>query len=286
MSDLISLLRSTGSLADLAGQTASNVSSLAGNSLTVDNSGETWMGGTWINRLQPGSWRGVGFVLDAGETLVGRRLAIHEYPYRDTAWGEDLGKLPRRFHVQAFLVGDDVYAQRDALVSACEQPGSGTLVHPTLGSVECVLVEPCAVTDRRERGRVVEVAMQFMLASDVRFPGTSISSADAIQSAAGALTAASKGDLAGVLSAIPDVPTAAKQVQGFTSTAIAAVSDATRALNAVRGLAGNYGRFASGSRGRLQAASMTVQGALAAATTARTVAVNAAGTVNALASLL
>ena len=70
MSDLISLLRSTGSLAQLAGQTASNVSSMAGNSLTADNSGQSWLGGTWINRLQPGSWRGVGFVLDAGETVV------------------------------------------------------------------------------------------------------------------------------------------------------------------------------------------------------------------------
>ncbi len=286
MSDLVSLLRATGGLAQLAGQTASNVSSLAGNSLAVDNSGETWMGGTWINRLQPGSWRGVGFVLDAGETLVGRRLAIHEYPYRDTAWGEDLGKLPRRFNVQAFLVGDDVYAQRDALVSACEQAGSGTLVHPTMGSVECVLIEPCTVTDRRERGRVVEVAMQFMLASDVRFPGTSISSADAIKSAAGALTAASKGDLGGVLGAIGNVPAIAQQVTGFTSTAISAVNDASRAFNAVRGIVGTFGRFATGNRLTLQSAATTVQGALSLATTSRTAVMSAASSVNNLASLL
>lgn len=286
MSDLTALLRATGGLAQLAGQGASTVSSLAGNSLVIDNSGQSWQGGTWRNRLQPGSWRGVGFVLDAGETIVGRRVAIHEYPYRDTAWGEDLGKLPRRFSVQAFLVGDDVYSQRDALVSACEQPGSGTLVHPTMGSVEVVLISPCTVTDRRERGRVVEVAMQFMLASDVRYPGTAISTASAITSAAGLLTAASKGDLAGVLDAIGTVPAAARQVAGFTSTAIAAVSDATRALNAVRGLAGTYGRFASGSRGTLQAATTTVQGALALATTTRTAVMSAAGTVDRLASLL
>jgi prophage DNA circulation protein len=285
MSDLISLLRATGGLAQLAGQGASAISSLAGNSLAVDNSGETWMGGTWINRLQPGSWRGVGFVLDAGETIAGRRVAIHEYPYRDTAWGEDLGKLPRRFNVQAFLVGDDVYAQRDAMVSACEQAGSGTLVHPTMGSVEVVLLE-FTVTDRRERGRVVEVAMQFMLASDVRYPGTSMSTADAIQSAGAALTAASKGDLSGALAAVGSIPAAAKQVVGFTSTAISAVSDATRAFNAVRGMVGTFGRFATGNRLTLQSAASTVQGVLGLATTTRTAVVNAAGSVNNLASLL
>lgn len=285
MSDLISLLRSVGSLSRLAEDGTSIVSSMAGNSLTVDNSGQTWLGGAWIDRLQPGSWRGVGFVLDAGETIAGRRVAIHEYPYRDTAWPEDLGKLPRRFNVQAFLVGDDVYSQRDAMVSACEQAGSGTLVHPTLGSVEVVLLQ-FAVTDRRERGRVVEVTMQFMLASDVRFPGTAIASADAITSAAGALTVASQGDLATTLAGFPNVPAAAMQVSGFTSTAIAAVNDATRALNAVRGLTGIYGRFANGGLQTLQAPGMTVQGALAAATTTRTAVLSAAGTVNTLAGLL
>lgn len=285
MSDLVSLLRATGGLAQLAGQGASAVSSLAGNSLVVDNTGQSWLGGPWKYRLQPGSWRGVGFVLDAGETIAGRRVAIHEYPYRDTAWGEDLGKLPRRFNVQAYLVGDDVYAQRDAMLRACEQAGSGTLVHPTLGSIEVVLLE-FTVTDRRERGRVVEVAMQFMLASDVRFPGTAISSADAIRSAAGALTTASRADLSGVLGTIGNVPAIAQQVTGFTSTAVSAVNDATRALNAVRGLAGSFGRFATGNRLTLHSAATTVQSALGLATTARTVVLNAAGTVDTLASLL
>lgn len=285
MSDLTSLLRTTGSLTQLAGQATSSVSSLAGGSQAVDNSGQSWEGGSWINRLQPGSWRGVGFVLDAGETHAGRRVAIHEYPYRDTAWGEDLGKLPRRFNVQAFLVGDDVYSQRDAMVSACEQAGSGTLVHPTMGSVEVVLLE-FAVTDRRERGRVVELTMQFMLASDVRYPGTSISTGGAITKAASALNAASKGDLSGVMAAVPGVSSVAKDVSSFTSGAISAVSDATRALNAVRGLIGIFGRFATGNRSSLLSPAATVSSVLAAATTARTVVVNAAGTVNQLASLL
>lgn len=281
MSDLISLLSLTGQVARTAGE----LSQAAGNAYAIDNSGQTWMGGAWRNQLQPGSWRGVGFVLDAGETHAGRRLAVHEYPYRDTAWAEDLGKLPRRFNVTAFLVGDDVYSQRDQMVTACEQAGSGTLVHPTFGSVEVVLLD-FTVTDRRERGRVVEVAMQFMLASDVRFPSSAISTADAITSAAGVLNTASAFDLSQALSGQSLIINAAKDVSGFTSTAIGAVSDATRALNAVRGLTGFYGRYSTGSRSSLMSATATVQSALSAATTTRSAVMSAAGSVTQLAGLL
>jgi prophage DNA circulation protein len=267
-------------------QTPAQIAQTAGTALAIDNSGASWSGGTWRQRLQPGSWRGVGFVLDAGETHAGRRLAIHEYPYRDTAWVEDLGKLPRRFNVQAFLVGDDVYSQRDAMVSACEQAGSGTLVHPTMGSVQVVLLD-FAVTDRRERGRVVEVTMQFMLASDVRYPATSTSSTAAVASAAGALTAASAADLGTAMAGFPaGVPAAAQQVTGFTSLAMGAVNDATRMINSVNGLVGFYGRYASGSLVTLQSATATVQSSLAAATTASTTVANAASDVNRLVGLL
>ena len=52
MSDLLQLFQTPGQIAQSIG-----------NARLIDNSGETWQGGTWINRLQPGSWRGVGFVL-------------------------------------------------------------------------------------------------------------------------------------------------------------------------------------------------------------------------------
>ena len=45
----------------------------------------------------------------------------------------------------------------------CEQSGAGTLVHPTLGSMQCVLLE-FACADRRERGRVVELQFAFIVA--------------------------------------------------------------------------------------------------------------------------
>jgi prophage DNA circulation protein len=262
------------------------VAQVIGTAATIDNSGDSWSAGDWWQQLQPGSWRGCGFVLDAGQTVAGRRIALHEYAYRDDVWPEDLGKLPRRFSIQAFLVGDDVYSQRDAMLAACEQAGTGTLVHPTLGSMQVVLME-FSVTDRRDRGRYVEVQLTFIVAGDVRYPATGIATGQAVTSAMGALQAASRGDLGAALFALPNVPQPAMDsVRGFTGMANLAVADAGAIVGTVRGLQGFYGRFSNGSLSSLQPVTATVSGLLGAATTARSLVASTAATVNALARLL
>jgi prophage DNA circulation protein len=257
-----------------------------GGSLGPDTSGLPWSGGTWAQQLQPGSWKGMPFVLDAGETAAGRRVAIHEYPYRDEAWAEDLGRLPRRFSVQAFIVGDDCYQQRDSMLRACEEPGAGTLVHPTLGSIQCVLLEfSCA--DRRERGRVVELQFTFIVAADVLYPGASIATSQAVTTAAAKLTTASASDLGSTLQRIGGaVKSAYQTVSHYASIATGIVGDASRIFNSVRGLVGFHGRYATGKRSTLQSVNATVSGLLGAATTARTLVNTSASLVTRLASFL
>jgi prophage DNA circulation protein len=256
------------------------VSQSVGRSAEIDNSGQSWTGGEWWQQLQPGSWRGVGFVLDAGQTIAGRRIALHEYPYRPDVWAEDLGKLPRRFAVQAFLVGDDVYLQRDAMIAACEQAGAGTLVHPTLGSMQVVLMD-FSVTDRRDRGRYVEVALTFIVAGDVRYPATGIATGQAVTNAAAKLRAASQADLGATLATLRSVPQPAMDsVEGFTVLANQAVMDPGALTGCVRGLQGFYGRYANGALSTLLPISATVSGLLSAATTARSLVASTGATVN------
>ncbi|HSR77153.1 MAG TPA: DNA circularization N-terminal domain-containing protein, partial [Xanthobacteraceae bacterium] len=81
-------------------QSIVDLSQTAGLNLRIDNREGGWLESRWWEQLQPGSWRGVPFVMDAAENRAGRRTAIHEYPYRDTVWVEDLGRLPRRFAFQ------------------------------------------------------------------------------------------------------------------------------------------------------------------------------------------
>lgn len=289
LGQITSGISATNRLAQTVGSTVTDVAKLGqtlGLSGAVDNTGLSFTGGSWFQQLQPGSWRGVGFVLDAGDVAAGRRVALHEYPYRDDVWPEDLGKLPRRFSINAFLTGDDVYQQRDAMLAAVEQAGPGTLVHPTLGSVQCVLLE-FQCSDRRERGRFVELQFAFVIASTPLLPISAIATGTVVSSAAAALNLASKGDLGGALAAVTStVHTVTGAVGQFTSIAGTMVNDASRVFNAVRGVAGYFGRFATGSRSSLQSPLATVQSALGLATAARTTVNSAIDLVNHTASLL
>jgi prophage DNA circulation protein len=260
----------------------------AGTTNTIDNSGESWLNSSWWRQLQPGKWRGVGFVMDTGQTHAGRRTALHEYPYRDTVWVEDLGRLPRRFAFSAFLVGDDVYQQRDRMIAACEQPGAGTLVHPTMGSIKCVLVD-FSTTDRRERGRVVEISFAFVTAGDVLYPATATATGANVTDSAAALVTASAGDLSRTVNSLdrPLIPPASTVfVSDYAELGVNAVNDAARSLNAVAGLQGLFGRYSTGNRMTLLPAGTTVAGALAGSITTRQAVLTAAdGLVAAAAAL-
>jgi hypothetical protein len=240
-----------------------------GTSLVPDQSTAAWQDGLWWQQLQPGSWRGVGFVTSADETKAGRRVVEHEYPYRDTIWVEDLGMLPRRFSFQAFVVGDDCYQQRDALLAACEQPGEGTLVHPTLGAVQVVLIDFTA-TDRAERGRVVELAFTFVTSSSLLYPQTTIATGQNTETMASGLDSAAETDFANALNQIGVIPAAPfSQLGGFNGLAQTAVDDPARALSAVTGLVGFYGRYAMGNRTTSLPPTATVDSQLAAAIVTR-----------------
>ena len=94
-------------------------------------------------RLLPASFRSVPFYMQAGTVDGGRRLVTHEFPQREDAYPEDLGRQTRRFHINAYVIDDPTTGasyldRRDALLDAVEGTSEpGTLVHPTFGPLTC-----------------------------------------------------------------------------------------------------------------------------------------------------
>lgn len=81
-----------------------------------------------------GSFRGVPFFVPSSDRDGGRRQPVSDYPLRNDPGLEDLGRSARVFQVEAYLLGDDYVAQRNALISALEDvAGPGELVHPYFG---------------------------------------------------------------------------------------------------------------------------------------------------------
>jgi prophage DNA circulation protein len=89
---------------------------------------------SWRDQLGPASFRGAEFFVDSAELIGGRATVRHEYPFRDIPFVEDLGRLGRAFPISGYVLGDDYFAARDALLAALETEGPGELVHPYQGT--------------------------------------------------------------------------------------------------------------------------------------------------------
>ena len=135
----------------------------------------------WSDNLQTASWRGISFGVSATSVRRGRRLSVHEYPFKDGVWVEDLGRAKRELAFTAWLVGDDVIEQQARMIAACESKGSGDLIHPSLGRLTCALAG-FEIGLRSDLGRVCEVTFSFIETSDPIYPDGKTSTRDTLRS--------------------------------------------------------------------------------------------------------
>jgi prophage DNA circulation protein len=116
----------------------------------------------WRLQLQPGKFREAHFFTKSVQTQVGRRVALHEYPQRDTLYPEDLGLKADQFTIEALIIGPDYFIARDALIAALKQPGPGTLIHPYYGQRTVVLASPARISESSGEGGLARFSLDFV----------------------------------------------------------------------------------------------------------------------------
>lgn len=124
----------------------------------------------WRDELRPASFRGVSFYVEGGTLTFGRRLAIHEYPQREKPYVEDLGKKARSYRLEAFVLGENYMAERDALIEALETPGAGQLVHPYYGSLVVTVASDIDVSETSQQGGIARISATFIEAGELNAP--------------------------------------------------------------------------------------------------------------------
>lgn len=127
--------------------------------------------GNWRDSLRQACFRDADFLVLTGETAVGRRIARHEYPQRDTPYMEDMGKKAREYKIEAFILGPDYIPGRDALIAALEKPGAGQLVHPWLGEKQVTALS-ASITESTQDGGFCRVTIEFIEAGKEEEPHT------------------------------------------------------------------------------------------------------------------
>ena len=124
---------------------------------------------SWLENFRPASFRGIPFFILSSSLSAGRRVALHEFPNRNTSFPEDMGKVSTVYQIEGHIVGDDYFERKDNLVRAMEQESFGELVHPYYGTLQ---VQPgiFTVNENTRDGRTATFSMQFFKAEFNEFP--------------------------------------------------------------------------------------------------------------------
>ena len=179
----------------------------------------------WRDLLQPASFRGVAFKFESADASGGRRAQTHEYPMRDTPWTEDLGRKARTVSLNAYVLGADYMAARDALIAALDAAGAGTLVHRYWGELQ-VVVTDYRVSESSGEGGIARFSISFAEAGSQTFPAARTDTAEALAVQVEKTRAAAQKTYAAVhrVAGLPDWVSAA------------AVADFSGALDAIDNL--------------------------------------------------
>lgn len=183
------------------------------------------MADTFWSQLRPASWRGFEFAVEDDGLSFGRRNAVHQYPFRDTPWVEDIGRQAKRFQVRGFIVGDDVIPRRDRLIALADEKSDGELVHPTLGRRKVALMDVKSFA-RKDRGRCFELHFVFMEQGGQLYPSSTSSTGATTREKAAQAKAAAESSFAKRLKAAMSAGQGALQaVSDVTQTAMARLDD-------------------------------------------------------------
>jgi prophage DNA circulation protein len=142
---------------------------------------------SWRDRLREGSFRGAAFHIEGADQSGGRRLAVHEFPQRDGAMVEDLGRRPHGFDIDCLVIGPNYDQARDALIAALDAAGPGSLVHPYRGTLT-LSVESWRARESKDDGGAAFFNITFISEGETR-PTQTADSGSAVEAAAVAASA-------------------------------------------------------------------------------------------------
>lgn len=211
---------------------------------------------SWLDRLQPASFRGVQFFVESDDAEFGRRQVTHTAALVDVPTLEDLGRAADVFQVEGYLVGDDYdLALADLIKAIRDTAGEGRLVHPRYGE-KSVGASGFRVRHENKEGRMCRFTVTFGEAGELSQPTESTDAPNVLASRASDLTEASKGNFVdrfvteGFPQYVRDAATSSMETFGEYLAAPAsylsgAYSDATGVFTSINGYAAGAIDFVS-----------------------------------------
>jgi hypothetical protein len=121
------------------------------------------MSNIYLQSLNEGSFRGVPFsIRKESITEKGARFVLHDYPDSTIRHVENLGQIPPKFSVDAFVHGPDWLMDSRNLQAALDNPERGRLVLPVLGAFNVYALQYRINSDQKSLG---ELSFQLTFAA-------------------------------------------------------------------------------------------------------------------------
>lgn len=145
---------------------------------------------TWKQGLRPARFGSATFHTTDRGLKGGKALAVHEFPKRNSPYTEEMGRQARKWHVDAYVIGDDYMAARDALIAECEKPGARSY-NDHWGRSGVVQCEDYDLKETSQEGRMARITLVLVEAGSSAMPMAIIATAAQLAGAAGSLSAVS-----------------------------------------------------------------------------------------------
>lgn len=124
---------------------------------------------SWIDLLQPASFRGVPFQVDTIEHQAGDNVVLREYPFQDLPTVFRMGEAAEEIKFSAYVIGDDYMDLRDRLREVLT--GEGVLIHPTAGTMRVFVAGKYALKENpTAEGGMARFDLTFVRAEVRRYP--------------------------------------------------------------------------------------------------------------------
>ena len=150
----------------------------------------------YLDRYKKASFRGVPFFVQQMGTEPGRKNVFYDVPFDESGGSvlRDLGKAPKKFTLEAILLGDDFDAAVQDLLEAFDEPGSGLLIHPFWGKHTVAVEGQPRVSITTVDGGMAQITVTFRKVKEKKSPGFGLDTASNLNQIADIALGALNGD--------------------------------------------------------------------------------------------
>lgn len=127
---------------------------------------------SWRDRLTKASFQDTEFLTEDFSISGGWRVAVHEYPFQDSPYPENMGPKAEEFSVNAYFIGQNYDQQAEAFHGLLISQPEGELNHPLLGVANVHLLT-WQRSETTAEGGICRYQLKFVRSGSQRFPATS-----------------------------------------------------------------------------------------------------------------